>query len=223
MIIILYLLAIPPLAIALGGFASGSPYSTIGSQREIVMMMSYEFPLAITIATVAYLVGGEAAFSLTTIAAAQIWTLVGPVGFVGLVLLLGVLLATTPAKLSKVPFDISKADVEISGGPMAEYSGKNLAMFYLADAVKTIAILAIVVAIFFPFQLSPILGITGIAATAIDISFYLLKILLLMIVVVTFIRTIFARLKIDQFSRLFLESVSALSLLGLVLIWVGGL
>lgn len=223
LIIILYLLAIPPLAMALGGFASGSPYSTIGSQRELVVMMSYEFPLAITIATLAYLVGGNTAFSLTTVSSASVWSLVGPVGFIGLWILLIVILASTPAKLGKIPFDVSKAEVEVASGPMAEYSGRNLALFYLSDAVKTIAIISLVVAIFFPYHISPILGATGMVGQAIDVLFYLAKVLAIMLVVVTFVRTAFARLKIDQFSKLFLGTVSASSLLGLVLIWIGGL
>ncbi len=222
LIVILYLLAIPPLAISLGGFSSGSPYSTIGGQREIVAMMSYEFPLAITIATVAFLVGGSNAFSLVAVTTTPIWSLVGPVGFVGLILLLGVLLVSTPAKLSKIPFDASKAEVEIAEGPMAEYSGKNLAMFYLADSVKTIAMISIIIAIFFPYSLSPLIGLSGFFALIIDLLFYLLKILVIMIVIVTFIRTAVARLKIDQFSRLFLTTVTTISLLGLVLIWIGG-
>ena len=40
--------------------------------------------------------------------------------------------------LSKIPFDAPEAETEIAGGLLAEYSGRNLAMFYLTDGVKTI-------------------------------------------------------------------------------------
>jgi len=46
-ILVLYLLAVPALAMALGGFASGSPLGVVGAQRELVMLVSYEFPLAV--------------------------------------------------------------------------------------------------------------------------------------------------------------------------------
>lgn len=222
LIVILYLLSIPPLAISIGGFSAGSPYSSIGSQREIVMMMSYEFPLAITVATIAWITGGQTAFSLSTIASQPIWGLVGPVGLVGLLLFLVVLLVVTPAELAKIPFDIAEAEQELAGGSLAEYSGKNLALFYLSDAVKTIALASVIIAIFFPYQLSPIIGIAGFGAIAIDLVFFLLKVSLLMFISVTFVRTAFARLKIDQFSSGFLGIVSALSLIALVIVWIGG-
>ena len=53
LILILYLLIIPSLAMVIGGFSSGSPYATVGAQREMVTMMAYEFPLAIIIITIA--------------------------------------------------------------------------------------------------------------------------------------------------------------------------
>ncbi|RLF47553.1 MAG: NADH-quinone oxidoreductase subunit H, partial [Thermoplasmata archaeon] len=45
-ILVAYLFAIPALAMVAGGFASSSPFATVGAQREMVMMMSYEFSLA---------------------------------------------------------------------------------------------------------------------------------------------------------------------------------
>ncbi|OUJ18557.1 NADH dehydrogenase subunit H [Methanonatronarchaeum thermophilum] len=221
LIIVVYLLAAPPLAMAIGGFASGAPFASLGSQREITVMMSYELPLAIVVATVAYIVGGETAFSLATIADANIWSLVGPIGIVGLILLLAVMIVVSPAKLAKVPFDISKAKTEVSGGTLSEYSGRNLALFYIADGVKTVAIIALLVAIFFPWNLSPILGVTGAIAIAVDFVFFLIKVLILMAIIVTFVRTAFARIKIDQFSRNFIGLVSTLALLGLILVMVG--
>ena len=54
LILVLYLLIIPSLALVIGGFASGSPYATVGAQREMVTMIAYEFPLAIIIVTFAW-------------------------------------------------------------------------------------------------------------------------------------------------------------------------
>ena len=55
LILILYLLMIPSLAMVIGGFASGSTYATVGAQREIATMIAYEFPLAIIIVTIAWI------------------------------------------------------------------------------------------------------------------------------------------------------------------------
>ena len=226
LILIVYLLAGPALFMAIGGFASGSPYATVGSQREMVTMMSYEFPLGITVATVAWIISQSpvqgAPFSLQTISTNPVWNLVNPVGGVGLFLLLIVLLVVTPAELSKIPFDVPEAETEIAEGILSEYTGKNLAMFYLADGVKTIAMSSIIVAIFFPYNLSPILGITGIGASIVNIVFFLIKIFIVMFASVTFIRTAIARFKIDQVSKGFWYPISVLSIGGLILVTISG-
>jgi len=224
MIIVIYLLSAPPLALSIGGFSSGSPYATIGSQREVVAMIAYELPLAVTIATVAWLMGENVTgFSLATIAANPVWGLVGPIGIVGLILLLVVFLIVVPAEAAKVPFDIAEAETELAEGCLAEYSGRNLALFYMGDAVKTIALSALVVVIFFPYNLSPLLGVSGILAFTADAIFFILKILAFMLISITFVRTAFARIKVDQFSRLFMGIISTMSVIGLVLVWIGGI
>ncbi|GAI24157.1 unnamed protein product, partial [marine sediment metagenome] len=64
------------------------------------------------------------------------------------------LAAVTPGELSKVPFDAPEAETELAGGILVEYSGRNLALFSLADAVKTIVMTSLTVALFFPYNIS---------------------------------------------------------------------
>jgi len=49
LIVVVYLLMIPPIAIMLGGFASGNPLASLGGSREIKLMLSYELPFIISI------------------------------------------------------------------------------------------------------------------------------------------------------------------------------
>ena len=232
LILILYLLIIPSLALVIGGFSSGSPYATVGAQREMATMIAYEFPLAIIIVTIAWklsstTVGGLGltnAFSLTTITANPIWNTAGPFAFIGLIILLLVLIIVTPAELSKIPFDAPEAETEIGGGLLVEYSGRNLAMFYLMDGVKTLVMASIIVALFFPYNLSPILGLDSYPAYAIDIIFYLLKVLIIIVFSVTLIRVALARLKIDQIVYTYWVWLTLLALVGLICImWDGQL
>jgi len=230
LILILYLLMIPSLALVIGGFASGSPYATVGAQREMATMIAYEFPLAIIIITIAwklgsYAAGGlgvENAFTLTAIAANPVWNAVGPLGFLGLILLLVVLIIVTPAELSKIPFDAPEAETEIGGGLLVEYSGRNLAMFYLTDAVKTVVMASIIVALFFPYNLSPLFGLESYPAYIIDFIFFLIKILIIIIFSVTLIRVAVARLKIDQIVYTYWVPLTLIALVGLICImWDG--
>ncbi len=218
-ILVLYLLAVPALAMALGGFASGSPLATVGAQREIVMLMSYEFPLAVALVGVAWRLsslGIQPAFSLGTMAAQPLWGLVGPLGVLGLAILFSCLLIVTPAELSKIPFDIPEAETEIAGGLMVEYSGVYLALFYLADAVKTVVMAGLVVALFVPFGLAAAVGLKGGAAQAVDTLFFLFKVLVVMLVAVTTVRVGMARLKVDQVARGFWLQITAVAVVGLL-------
>jgi len=227
LILILYLLIIPSLAMVIGGFSSGSPYATVGAQREMATMIAYEFPLAIIIVTFAWMLGNSAVglglenvFSIAVITANPIWNSVGILGFIGVIILLFVLVLVTPAELSKIPFDAPEAETEIAGGLFAEYSGRNLGIFYLADGVKTVVMATVIIALFFPWNLSPFLNLAAgtIPAMAIDIIFYLVKVFLIILFSVTLIRVAIARLKIDQIVYTYWVWITLIALVGLIFI-----
>ncbi len=226
LIVVLYLLIIPSLALVIGGFSSGSPYAIVGAQREMATMIAYEFPLTILIITIAWNLlqkGISSVFSFSTIASMPVWNQVtGPLGFIGFGILLFVLLLVTPAELSKIPFDSPEAETELAGGLLVEYSGRNLAMYYLIDGVKTIVMASLVVALFFPYNLSSFFTLGSYEAIVIDVVFYLLKVLLVVLVSVTLIRVAIARLKIDQIVYTYWIPLTLASLVGLILVmWDG--
>ncbi|MGB9885707.1 MAG: respiratory chain complex I subunit 1 family protein [Moorellales bacterium] len=227
LILVLYLLTLPAVAMVAGGFASGSPYAAVGAQREMVMMMSYEFPLATVAVTLAWklslVLGGAGQpfappFSLAAFSLCPVWGTVGWVGGVGLVLALAALVIVTPAELSKVPFDAPEAHEELAGGLLAEYSGRNLALFYLADAVKTLVVSALIVALFFPYGLSAALSLTGWWGLLVDFLFFWVKVLAVMLAAVTYFRVVLARFRIDQIAYAYWVPVLGLSLAGLALV-----
>ncbi|KAA0002869.1 MAG: NADH-quinone oxidoreductase subunit H [Thermoplasmata archaeon] len=220
LILILYLLIIPALATVVGGFASGSPYATVGAQREMVTMMSYEFPLAVAIISLVWKLSempGDA-FTLSFISAHPIWENVGVLGVIGAIILVLALVIVIPAELSKIPFDVAEAETEIAGGLMVEYSGRNLALFYIADGVKTFALASLMVALFFPYQLSELFGLEDYIAYIADFLFFLLKVFLVVLFSVTLIRIGVARLRISQVVSTYWVAITLIALLGLVLI-----
>jgi formate hydrogenlyase subunit 4 len=221
LILILYLLIVPALAMVAGGFASSSPYATIGAQREMVTMISYELPLVVIVIAFAWRLNVEGLadpFSLGAIAAHPMWSLVGPVGFAGCLLLLLALLIVTPGELSRIPFDTPEAETELAGGLLVEYSGRNLALFYVAQGVRTVAMASLAVALFFPHSLSACLSLGGPAGAAADIAFYLVKMVVVILLAVTLLRVAMARLRITHVVALYWKYVGAMSLLGLILI-----
>lgn len=221
LVLVMYLLTVPALAMVAGGFASGSPYATVGAQREMVTMIAYEFPLAIVVIGVAWRIGAaglSSPFALATIAATPIWTVVGPLGLTGAFLLLLVLAAVTPAELSRIPFDTQEAETELAGGLLVEYSGRNLAMFYLAQGVKTLVLAAVIVAIFFPWNLSGFLAMPPWLALPADLLFFLAKALIVLFFAVTLVRVGMARFRINQVVSIYWIYLSMIGLLGLLLL-----
>ncbi len=226
LILVLYLLAIPAVAMAFGGLASGSPYATVGAQRELVLMMSYEFPLAIAAVTIAWRYGS---FSLGVISSDPVWNLVGSMGAIGLVLVLTTMVAVLPGELSKVPFDQAEAETELAGGILVEYSGRNLGIFYLAEVVKMIVVGTLMIALFFPHNISDWYSFGGpefaglvVADTLLDVGFFLLKLLIIIFSSVSLIRVAFSRFQIDRASYFYWVPMTIIGLLGTFLVVLEG-
>ncbi|NLH94676.1 MAG: NADH-quinone oxidoreductase subunit H [Synergistaceae bacterium] len=222
LILIVYLFALSAVAMVAGGFASGSPYANIGAQREMVLMMSYEVPLAIVVTTLAYFayrsgIPGEP-FNLATFVAMPVWGVAGWMGVLGLAALFVSLMAVVPAEVGKVPMDIAEAKTEILEGLICEYSGRNLAMFKLTFALRNSAMCAVVVSLFLPWNIGSSLGLTGAWLLVADFLFFWLKVLLLQVFGVTLIRTAFGRFKIWQASQFYWVQVGGLALAGMILL-----
>ena len=217
LVIILYLLTIPAVALIIGGSASGSPFAGIGISREMVAMMAYELPLVIVLLSVAKVAGGDSlAFSLNTIIDAQAggelfitkWQLIPAV--------LAMLLVI-PAEVGTQPFDVAEAETEICEGPLVEYSGAPLAMFKLNTAIK----MFIMTALFSVLFLGGInLGIEGWYGIVLNVVVLFAACAVLTILCMTLIHAICARLKIEHMFKFYWTVVTALAAISLILVWI---
>ncbi len=213
LIVVLYLLTIPGVALIVGGSASGSPYAGIGISREMVTMMAYELPLILVLLSVAKMAGGSAlCFSLSDIVAWQEahhsmiahWQLI-PAAVA--------MLLVIPAEVGTQPFDVAEAETEICEGPLIEYSGAPLAMFKLNTALKMFVMTALFVALF-------IGGIdTGIVA--LNALILVLLCIVLTVLCMTLIHAVTARLKIEHLFQFYWTFVTTLATVSLVLVWLG--
>ncbi|MDY3868395.1 MAG: complex I subunit 1 family protein [Pyramidobacter sp.] len=221
-ITVMYLITLSSAALALGAFASGSPLANTGAQRELVLMMSFEAPLAVCIATVGWLItkstAGLPAFALETYAHVSLWSLVGWSGFIGLICLTAAALLVIPAESGTGLMDIAEAKTEILEGLTIEYSGVNLALVHLALTLRSLAVCALITAIFIPFSISSLLSLPAILTAPVDIVWFWAKTLGVALFGVTYLRTIFGRLKIWQASGFYWSKIGLLALAGMVLV-----
>ncbi|WAC05086.1 MAG: NADH-quinone oxidoreductase subunit H [Methanoregula sp.] len=221
LVLVMYLLTLPALALVAGGFASGSPYATVGAQREMVTMIAYEFPLAVVIIAIAWKLAASGIplpFMLASVQANPVWGLVGPLGIIGALILFVVLIIVTPAELSRIPFDTPEAETELAGGILVEYSGKNLALFTLTQGVKTVVMASLVVALFIPYRLSALLPAPAILQPVLDLLFYLVLVVLVAFVSVSLIRVSMARFRINQVVSVYWIYLSLIGITGLLLV-----
>ena len=92
-------------------------------------------------------------------------------------------------KLEKVPFDIPEAETEIVAGTFTEYSGKLLGLFRLGIDIEAIVGASLMAAVFLPFGLA--------LPPALGFILFIIKVMSI-ICALSILRTIFARLRIDQ-------------------------
>ncbi|MBE5996466.1 MAG: NADH-quinone oxidoreductase subunit H [Lachnospiraceae bacterium] len=213
LIVILYLLTIPAVALIVGGSASGSPYAGIGISREMVTMMSYEFPLIMVLLAIAKKAGGaKLLFSLTDIVA---WQQANGSGIfhVALIPAALALLLIIPAEVGTQPFDVAEAETEICEGPLIEYSGAPLAMFKLNTAMKMFVMTSLFTCLFFGGIDTGIVAVNALILVAICIA--------LTILCMTLIHAVTARLKIEHLFKFYWTFVAGLALCSLILVWIG--
>lgn len=202
LIVVLYLLTIPTLTFFLGGWYSTSLYSKIGAVRSLTQLFAYEVPLLMSILAPALLANTWSLSEMTVFYSTHPWYWAfNLVGFaISIIALLG--------KLEKVPFDIPEAETEIVAGTFTEYSGRLLGIFRLAIDIEAIVCSALLAAVFMPFGLNlpPVLGFL----------LFIIKILFI-ITVLAILRTVFARLRIDQMMNFCWKYVSPFAFLQLLL------
>ena len=213
LIVVLYLLTIPAVAMIVGGSASGSPYAGIGISREMVTMMAYELPLIVILLSVAKRVGGDSlCFSLQEIVAWQQqngcilfhWSMIPAAAAMLLVI---------PAEVGTQPFDVAEAETEICEGPLIEYSGAPLGLFKLNTAMKMLIMTALFTALF--------LGGLGTGIVALNALILVAVCIVLTVLCMTTIHAVTARLKIEHLFKFYWTIVMGLAALSLVLVWFG--
>ena len=221
LILVLYLISIPTLALFVIGWSSVSLYPLVGGFRAASMLFGFEVPLVLTCLSGGILAGSWSVSDITAYMARHpaMMILLLP-GFI-------ISLFALEAKLERSPFDIPHAESEIVGGTLTEYSGKKLAVMRLVDDIAMVVGASLIAAIFlggFLF-LDGSLFWSGTDFTPfVNFLLFIAKSLLI-VFLLGVVRTLFARLRIDQmldFSWKYLATGGILQMF-LALLYAGSL
>lgn len=137
LLMIIFVFTIANVALITAGMSTGSPYSKIGSQREIIAMLCYEPVLVFYIIGMYMLTGSFKISSINTFGKPLIIYM--PLIFLSMLFVMII-------KFKKSPFDLSTSHhghQELVKGVMTEFSGPALAVIELTHWYESIFILGL--------------------------------------------------------------------------------
>ena len=168
-----------------GGWASESKYSLLGSMRTCAQLVSYEVSLALSVLGVVIL-GRSLALPDIVHRQGELLPFVAP-QFVGMLVFFFAGIAET----SRAPFDLPEAEQELVAGYHTEYSGMRWGLFQMSEYINLITLSGLMVTLFFsgwhgPWHLGPL--------------WFLLKLFGVLFVFI-WLRATLPRLRYDQLMR----------------------
>ncbi|MDD2752210.1 MAG: NADH-quinone oxidoreductase subunit H [Candidatus Omnitrophica bacterium] len=203
LIVVVYLLIIPAIALIIGASSSRNPLASVGASREMKLVLGYELPFILSIATV--IIKTQGAIRLSDILTFQLnfnslfFSFSGALAFIAA-------LFCCQAKLGLTPFEMAEAEQEIMGGTLIEYSGPALAAFKLTKAILLYTM--------------PVLLIVFFLGKDISAFFTLIKFVIILVVFIL-IKNTNPRLRIDQAVRFFWGPVTIIAASALILALLG--
>jgi NADH-quinone oxidoreductase subunit H len=198
---VLYVVAISSITTVgmfMAGWGSSNKYSLISAMRVVASVVSYEFPVLISIASV-ILIAGSLSMNDIVIAQDIPFILLQPLGFL-------IFFIAGLAEISRAPFDLLEADQEIVAGFHLEYSGIKFALFYLVEYGEAFLLSCLITTIFLAGWRGPILP---------EWLWFIIKVLIVWFVMVWLWATL-PRVRIDQMMALAWKFLLPLAVINLI-------
>ena len=207
LIFLMFILTLTVLNVALAGYGSASSYSVIGGVRSALQLIGYEIPLAISLVGPSLSVGSLSISKIVEWQSSKgLWMiLLQPLGF-------AVSTTCLLAELEMIPFDIPEAETEIVAGWMTEFSGRKLALFRVSKDLKMLLTTALLASLY--------LGGAQQLGLAPPIIIFLAK-TLSMLLLMSLLRALFARFRIDQLVSGMWKYLIPLAILQVMLVCLG--
>jgi NADH-quinone oxidoreductase subunit H len=169
-----------------GGWASESKYSLLGSMRTCAQLVSYEVSLALSVLGVVFMGQSLNLAQIVDKQGATIWFFIPQLA--GMLVFFFAVIAET----SRPPFDLPEADTELVAGYHTEYSGMRWGLFQTSEYVNMITLSALAVTLFFAGWHGPYAPLGPL--------WFVLKVFVLVSVFI-WIRASVPRLRYDQLMR----------------------
>ncbi|MGC8479159.1 MAG: complex I subunit 1/NuoH family protein [Candidatus Micrarchaeia archaeon] len=200
LLLIFVLLGFTPILLFIAGYASGGKFAEIGAQRSVLMLISYEIPMIIVVATIGIISGSYNLISIINMQKNIFYAFLMPIGlFVFFVVML--------AELERPPFDLREADSELIAGWLTDISAPYYAVALMLDYTRMFMGSLLIAILFFGGWSGPILpGIVWLIIKAFIISIFII-----------IIRVSAVRMRIDKILKVGWMYLLPLSIVNLLL------
>lgn len=214
LLVVLYLLTVPTLAIFLAGWNSSNLFGQVGSMRAITQLISYEIPFFIAMLAPAIIAGSWSINEILTHQVDNLWLILSPAALAFLIAIISL-----QGKLERLPFDSPEAETEIVGGPLVDVSGRRFALFkFMLDVEMVVG--AALISVLFLGGGDMFIDLSSqhyILQNLIGVIVLIVKILVI-VLILSVIKFAVARLRIDQMVKFSYRFMIPLSLLQLAII-----
>lgn len=206
------------------GIVTKNPFAQTGATRSLLQVLSFEIPLGFSLLVPILIVGvgQDTDLSLSAISA-NLFTSAGIgrnlVLIIALVIAFAVSIIVMMAELEEYPFDSPTAHTELADGWLVEYGGWRYALIVLGERIGAFFIGGLIVTLFLG---GPYVGIVVdnlVLMGFLNLIFFTLK-LIAVIALMSFLRTIISRIRIDQTVRLAWKIILPITI-GAVMLTVG--
>lgn len=203
LLVVLYLLVIPAIALIIGASSSQNPLASIGASREMKLVLGYELPFILSV--IAVIIKSEGSIQIGSILNHQISFGSNIASWSGALAFL-VAIFCMQAKLGFVPFDMCEAEQEIMAGALIEYSGLPLAIFKLTKAILLYTMPILLIVLFLGKDISPL---------------FLVAKYIGILVIIILIKNTNPRLRIDQALKFFWGPITLFAIIAVILALIG--
>jgi len=207
LIFLMFIFTLIAVTVFIAGWSSVSRFSTIGGVRAGFQMLGYEIPMCLV------MVGPAIAAKTLSISKIAAWQAGNTAWFVWLQPLgFAIFLLCLLAELEWVPFDIPEAETEIVAGWMTEFGGPKLALIRLGKNLELLLAASLITSLF--------LGGPNSLWIIPPVVFFLIK-TSIAVMLLTTLRALFARFRIDQMISGAWKYLLPLAVLQMILVQFG--
>ncbi|MHA2032529.1 MAG: complex I subunit 1 family protein [Candidatus Kariarchaeaceae archaeon] len=216
----LFLLALHGSSVYFMGWASRNPYTLSGSGRALLTEISFELPIAISIAGIAIL---SKSMKISSMDMASILndksSELGIIFYIIIWLsMISTVLICTLGALELNPFSAAHAETEIVAGWKTELTGSDLALTVLSDAINAFNLAALSATIFIggPKELVDFGDSTIQIVLSNGLAFILFIVeIIIILFLIAYLKTVLSRLRVDQSTEFLWKYILPISIINL--------